>query len=221
MSTLNTLAADVYTLTNRPDLVAETLISLRKAIRKFHGAETWKRDIATVRLDMTAEVPIQPDQYRWALDLITKFPGLRRFKNVNYPADLQYPQSQIPAPLVDWSVGMCKDKEFKEVSADNIFDSYGLERINYYMINGNVVTVRSGWYVNFLDFIYYKWPDIPTDPTATLTSWIVNDYPDGIIEEAAGAVFKMIGKDEEFARFQTLFQENLAIMKTSTVGEVQ
>lgn len=80
--------------------------------------------------------------------------------------------------------------------------------------------MRSGWYVDWLDFVYYAWPTIPTDTATTLTSWIVNEYPDAIIEDAAGAVFKMIGKDDEFNRFQTLFAENLAILKTSTVGEI-
>lgn len=219
MTTLADLAADVYTLTNRPDLVAETKMSLRKAIRKFHGAETWKRDLVTLRLDMTAQTPVDPTQYRWSLDL-SMFANLRRFKNVNYPVDKVLPINQIPAPLTDWAVGIRPTKEFEEISPDNLFDRYGYERTNYYFIAGSTLTVRSGWYVDWLDFVYYAWPTIPTDTATTLTSWIVNEYPDAIIEDAAGAVFKMIGKDDEFNRFQTLFAENLAILKTSTVGEI-
>lgn len=219
MTTLADLAADVYTLTNRPDLVAETKLSLRKAIRKFHGAETWKRDLVSLRMDMTALTPLEPDQYRWSLDLTT-FANLRRFKSVNYPAELSIPDNTTPAPLVDWTVGFRESKQFHEIAPDNLFDRYGYERTNYYIISGSTILVRSGWYIDYLDFVYYAWPVIPTDTATALTSWIVNEMPDAIIEEAAGAVFKMIGKDDEFNRFQTLFAENLMILKTSSVGEV-
>lgn len=219
MATLTSLAADVYTLTNRPDLVSETLISLRKAIRKFHGADTFKRDIAIVQLDMTAQTPLDPNQYRWSLDLAL-FPSFRRFKGVNYPPDKTMPINQIPAPLVDWTVGFGNDKLFHEIAPDNLFDRYGYERTNYFYVVGNTVTVRSGWYIDWLNFTYYKWPVIPSDPSQLLTSWIVNEYPDCIIEEASGAVFKMIGKDDESNRYQQLFNDNLAIIKATDIGEV-
>lgn len=219
MATLASLADEVYTITNRPDLVAETLLSLRKAIRKFHGADTFKRDLAITRIDMTAQTPLDPNQYRWSLDL-SLFPMLRRFKGVNYPTDLTLPINQLPAPLTDWTVGFNRAKEFHEIAPDNLFDSYGYERQNYFFITGNTVTIKSGWYIDYLDFAYYTWPAIPTNSTDTINSWIVNEYPDAVIEEAAGVVFKMIGKDEEFGRFQGLFLENLAIIKASAIGEV-
>lgn len=218
MATLNSLAADAYTITNRPDLVAETLLSLRKAIRKYHGADTFKRDLAITRIDMTAQTPMMPNQYRWNLDL-SLFAQLRRFKGVNYPTDLVPPYNQTPAPLVDWTLGSTRAREYHEVAPDNLFDSYGYERQNYFFVTGNTVTLKSGWYVDYLDFAYYQWPIVPTDPTATLASWIVNEYPDAVIEEASGAVFKMIGKDEEYQRFRDMFAENLAIIKATAVGE--
>lgn len=217
MATLNSLAADVYTLTNRPDLTAETLISLRKAIRKFHAADTFKRDLGTVRLDITAMTPIAPNQYRWNIPLDT-FPSFRRFKIVQYPLDLVLPANQTIAPLIDWPVGFQPTREYIEVAADNIFDSYGYEKPAYYFVTGDTVNLKSAWYIDRLDFTYYKWPVIPA-ADVTLNSWIVNTYPDAVVEEAAGAVFKMIGKDEEFARFQTLFAENLALIKASDIGE--
>lgn len=216
MATLLTLAADVYTLTNRPDLVAETLISLRKAIRKFHGADTFKRDIGTVRLDITAFTPIAVNQYRWNIPL-DSFPQFRRFKVVQYPLDRILPANQMPAPLLDWPVAFGSSREYTEVSADDIFDGYGYEKPNYYFITGDTVNLKSGWYIDWLDFSYYKWPLMGAQGD-TLTSWIVNAYPDAVIEEATGAVFKMIGKDEEFARFQGLFAENLSIIKSSDLG---
>lgn len=218
MATLTSLAADVYVITNRPDLVAETKVAIRKAIRKFHGADTFKRDLRVQRVDMTALTPTDPNQYRWAIDLAT-FPMWRRFKAVNYPVGVVPPYNQIPAPMRDIAYGLQRTNVFEQVTPDNLYDSYGYERINYFMVAGNTVNVKAGWYMNLLDFTYYQWPVIPTLDSATIASWIVNDYPDAIVEEAAGTVFKMIGKDEEFNRFQALFNENLAILKTADIGE--
>jgi hypothetical protein len=216
MATLTSLAAEVYTLTNRPDLVAETLLSLKKAIRKFHGADTFKRDLATVRLNIAALTPIAVNQYRWNIPL-TEFPNFRRFKIVQYPLDRILPTTDA-APLIDWPGGFQPSREYSEVAADNVFDGYGYEKPNYYFITGDTLNLKSGWYVDYLDFTYYKWPVIGLVGD-TLASWIVNTYPDAIIEEATGAVFKMIGKDEEFQRFQGLFLENLSIIKTTDLGE--
>lgn len=218
MATLQTLADDVYVMTNRPDLVQETKVAIRKAIRKFHGAETFKRDLKTVRLDMRTLTPTEPNQYRWDIPL-SQFPMWRRFKAVQYPAGLTPPYNQIPAPLRDTPLGINNVRTFEQITPDNLYDGYGYERYNYFMVIGNNINVKSGWYVDFLEFAYYQWPTIPTLSTDTIGSWIVNDFPDAVTEEAAGVVFKMIGKDEEFNRFQTLFLENLAILKTTDIGE--
>jgi hypothetical protein len=218
MATLNTLAADVYTITNRSDLVAETLISLRKAIRKFHGAETFKRDLTTVRVNIGALTPITANQYRWNIPLET-FPNYRRFRTVQYPSSLTPPSSSVAAPLQDSYYLGSPSKEYVEISPDNLFDSYGYEKPNYYFVTGDSLQLRSGWYVDCLDFSYYRWPDIPA-ATVTLTSWVVNTFPDAIIEEAAALIFKMTGKDEEYSRFQSFFLENISIIRGSDVGEL-
>lgn len=218
MSTLLSLAADVYVITNRPDLVAETKVAIRKAIRKFHGADTFKRDLRTQRVDMKVLTPTEPNQYRWAIDLAT-FTRWRRFKSVNYPAGLIPPYNQIPAPMRDIAYGVNRTNNFVEISPDNLYDGYGYERLNYFMVVGNTVNVKSGWYIDLLEFAYYQWPEIPASDSTTLGSWIATDYPDAIVEEASGQVFKMIGKDEEFNRFNALFLENLSILRASDLGE--
>ena len=219
MATLAALAEDVYTLTNRPDLVAETILSLKKALRKYHGADTWKRDINITRIDMTALTPVAPNQYRWNIPLDT-FTRYRRMKGVNYPTDLSIPSPPVPAPLVDYTIGFNVDRVFHEIAPDNLFDRYGYERQNYFFITGNTLLVKSGWYVDFLDYTYYMWPAIPASSGEVFEDWIISSYPDSIVEEAAGQVFKMIGKDDESNRFMQMFADNLAIIKSTDIGEV-
>jgi hypothetical protein len=72
---------------------------------------------------------------------------------------------------------------------------------------------------DYLDFGYYQYPELPAQSSGEITSWIADQYPDCIIEEAAGTVFKMIGKDDEHNRYQVLFQENITILRTTDVGE--
>lgn len=218
MTTLADLCDDVYTITARPDLALETKLALRQSIRKLHGAELFKRDLARVRIDMSKQTPEIPNSGRWALDRAL-FPNLRRIKAVNYPVGLTIPSPAFPAPVRDSTSLFPNAREFKELTPDNLFDQYGYERDNYFYISGHVVNVKSNWIVDLLDFTYYKWPVIPSALTQPIDSWIVDEYPEGIINDAAGAVFKMIGKDEEFARFNMLFEQALAIIKSSDIGE--
>jgi hypothetical protein len=200
MATLDSLADDVYVLTNRPDLTRETKVALRKAIFKFHSADTFKRDLAVQRIQLSQYPKLSPDQHRWSIDL-TEFPRFRR------PKFLKSPMEQL------------RVVEFEELAPDNLFDSYGYENLNYFIIIGSTITIKSISEHQYLDFGYYQYPNLPTLPTDPITSWIADQYPDCLIEEAAGTVFKMIGKDDEYSRYQVLFQENIAILRGTDVGE--
>lgn len=200
MATVSSLADDVYVLTNRPDLVSETRVAIRKAIFKFHSADTFKRDLHSTRISMDQHQQFGPEDFRWSIPL-SEFERFRRPKYLRTPVEL---------PPVT---------EFIEVSADNLFDSYRYEHLNYFYLAGSSLTVRAAWGISHLDLWYYQYPEIPSSSTDPIKSWICDEYPDAIIEEAAGTVFKMIGKDDEFNRYQTLFAENIAILRATDVGE--
>lgn len=196
MATLASLADDVYVITARPDLVAETKVALRKAIYKCHAADTFKQDLHQEILDLSMHTELAPDSFRWAVPLST-FPRLRR------PHLLQVPPYRA---LIE---------PFKEISPEDILDSYRYERFNYFFIAGAMMTVRNVTGHSELEFTYYRWPDV--DPQNPIGSFICDQFPDMVIEEAAGAVFRMIGKDEEFQRYQMFFAENLAMLRGSQV----
>ena len=200
MATLDSLAADVYTLTNRPDLVAETKVALRKSIIKFHSADTYKRDIVSQTLQMSLYPPLDVNQFRWNIALTT-FPRFRRPR-------------QLTTSTLNPTVTV-----FKEVASDNIFNLYGSEFQNYFFISGSSITIKAIAGFDYLNFQYYQYPLVPPVSTDPITSWICDQYPDAVIEEAAGTVFKMIGKDDEYSRYQTLFAENIMILRGTDVGE--
>ena len=106
-----------------------------------------------------------------------------------------------------------------EGASDNIFNLYGSEFQNYFFISGSSITIKAIAGFDYLNFQYYQYPLVPPVSTDPITSWICDQYPDAVIEEAAGTVFKMIGKDDEYSRYQTLFAENIMILRGTDVGE--
>lgn len=224
MATLNSLAEDVYTITNRPDLQSETRVALRKAIFKFHSADTFSRDLAIVRLQMALYTPTVLGQYRWAFDLTDAelFPRFRRLHALNYPPELLNRPSLVPAPLIDGWAALGPDQRIIPIlSSDNLFDYYRTEKPQYAYIIGSALNIKLSWLMDYIDLQYYKWPTVPplSEPTDPITSWICDQFPDTVIEEASATVFKMIGKDDESSLYRNLFQENLAMIKTTAVGE--
>lgn len=221
MTTLALLAADVYTITNRPDLTSETRVALRKAIYKCHLADTFSRDLGKTRIQTATLTPVQPNQFRYQLDLTDAdlFPRFRRLSSINYPVDLVPPYNQTPAPLVDWASLSPDLRNVRIIASDNLFDSYKQERTQYAAILGSTLDIKLSWGMDYIDIYFYQFPGVPTDIDATITSWIADQYPDAVIEEACASVFKMIGKDDESARYTQLFMENMAMIKAIAVGE--
>lgn len=217
MTTQASLASDVYVITNRPDLVAETRVAIQKAIRKFHGADFWTRDLLRKRLVLGIDIDqVHQDAARYTVDI----PELERFRKISsltYPLDVPHIPSVIP-PLFHQSYSQVTTPEFTEVAADDLITSWRTERTNCFYIIGNVLHVRASCLVQQLDLTYWQWPLITSDLDADLTSWIANEYPDAIVEEACASVFKMIGKDDEHGRFTALFAENLAIIRGTDVS---
>ena len=221
MATLNSLAADVYTITNRPDLVTETRVALRKAVFKFHLADTFSRDLAKTRVQTSLLTPTVADQWRYQLDTqdAEQFPRFRRLSYLVYPPELCPPLNIIPAPLRDVS-GLWPDaRAIKVYSIDDIFDSYRTERPQYATLMGSALNVKLGWGMDYFDIYYFQYPLVPSVVTDPITSWICDQYPDAVIEEACSTVFKMIGKDDEAGRYLQLFGENLAMIKGIAIGE--
>lgn len=220
-ATLASLADDVYIITNRPDLVNETRVALRKAIFKFHQAETFARDLRTTRLQMALYTPTQPNTWRYQLDIADEelFPRFRRLSDLSYPMDLVANPWVIPQPLIDYQWVNSESRVIPVVAINNLFDAYRVERPQYAYMAGTALHLKLGWGMDYVDVNYWAYPTVPSDTSDPIGSWICDQYPDAVIEEASSTVFKMIGKDDEASRYLQLFGENLAMLKGTSVGE--
>lgn len=216
MTTYQDLVDSVVAITNRPSLVSEMRVAIRKSIFKFHQADTFKRDLNIVSLDMS----LYPStNFRWQIDLgnDSVFP---RYRKYNF---LRIPPTSFPSPVasrpLDYPWGIPKSPMFTPVAADDIFDSYMVERTNYFYQAGMSLNLHSTFQPAFLELGYYQYPGfVNSEGNITISSWIANQYQDAIAEEAAATIFKMIGKDEESARYQQLFAENILMVRGTDIG---
>ena len=62
--TLNELIAEVYTITNRPDLVAQTLTAVRSATLKMHQRDYFYKDIFETAINFSTAAYLQQLEYR-------------------------------------------------------------------------------------------------------------------------------------------------------------
>lgn len=216
MTTYSDLVASVVAITNRQDLIAEMRVAIRKSIFKFHLADTFKRDLTIVSLNMS----LYPStNFRWDIDLsnATVFPRYRKYNFLRIPPQ-NYPSPASSLPL-DYPWGIPKSPMFTPVAADNIFDTYLVERTNYYYQAGMNLSVRATFQPQFLELGYYSYPSfINQDGNISIISWIADQFPDCISEEAAGSIFKMIGKDDESQRYAQLFAENILMIRGTDIG---
>jgi hypothetical protein len=191
----NAIVADIYALTGRPDLVTETAIAVRKATMKFHLAETWPADLAIITPTVPGVVGTDTS-VRYTLDL-TDTATYPRFRKIAYIKEYNNPLTG-------------SEIQFNPLDIDRVLDGYGLEEVNYYSQAGQSVSIRATKLMTQLTVGYYKYPDIIA---ATYTSWISDQFPDAIVEEAAAAVFKTIGKDSEYQRYSQAFNDNLHMLQ--------
>jgi len=196
MTTLAELLTEVYALTNRPDLTAETTSAIKAATLKAHQTDFYSKDIFEIGVEFT------DSDFRQSLDYTAFISNLRAFKYIRRVED-----------ETD-DVG----KFFDIISVDESLDSYGINRVDVAYVAGRVLEMRSS--VTFTKALLgaYVFPIVA--PTADYASWIADLYPYVIIYEAARVVFKQIGYDEQSAQFNSLVAEQYVLLKASALPDV-
>jgi len=195
----NSLSTAVYDITKRPDLIQETILAIRKATMKLHMAELWKNDIAQVYPLVTAGVG-DTYSYRYTLTLnaATVFPRFRRVAFIK----------EYNATPLGYEI------DFKELDMASLLDNYQLEKVNYWTQAGMGATIRSSKALTQVRVGYYRYPDI--NPI-TFESWIANQFPDAIIEEAIASIFEAVGKIDEARSYRNRFIENLHMLQMTQI----
>ena len=186
--TLTELIAEVYTLTGRPDQVAETSVAIRKATLKMHSLDFFYRDL------QEKIIQFPTTSYKQQYDLGVNLSSYRALKYVR-----------------QWNVVPTgKERYLESIEPDAIMDSYGKEATNIWYVAGSNLNIKCSELISNLVIGYYKHPDIAT---STYSSWIAIEQPFAIIEEACAMIFQSIGHAEMARKFEALSAQNMALLR--------
>lgn len=175
---------DVYSITNRPDLVAESKLAIKQATMAAHRSEHYKRDLVDGQ-----QVAVSAAISNWQLSISALFPRWRQFSYLR-------PYTVLTGSLSKIVIGR---NQF--LDPDGILDDYLEEKTNVAYIAGDNLNVRLESAYDGLLISYYQNPDTNE---ASYTSWVATDFPGVIQIDAARRVFGMIGYEEAAARLTQL-----------------
>lgn len=191
MATFTELLAEVYTLTNRPDLVNETKLAVKAATLKAHQLDFFYKDIYEVGVQFSTSDYIQALEYR------TISPRYRALKYIR-KTDL----SGTPGAFLN------------VVTPSMVLDGYGTQREDICYGAGEVIQIKSSTLLQYILFGCYRNPDITE---SGYSSWIALDHPYAIVYEAAATVYKQVGQDEQAAVFKRMTDEQFAMLRASNI----
>lgn len=180
------LINDVYTITKRSDLVAETSVAVRAATLKLHQMDFFPRDLSESKVNFSVA------DYYQTLAYATLFPQFRALSYLR--------KYEGGAPTDTLAI----------IQPTDILDSYGISKENVAYMAGSVIQIRSHTQVGTVLIGYYKNPITAPD---TYDSWIGTNHPFAVINEAAATVFKMIGFDEQASTYRQLAAETALQVK--------
>lgn len=196
MATLPALLADVYSLTNRPDLVAESTVAVKAATLKAHQSDYYQRDIVT-----GSQVFANPTLLVQTFSIT----GLPRWRAWSYLQNFD--------PLVSPYQGSGAFV-FDIIAPNDLIDQYNVLKQNTAWQAGTNLNIRCAAALATLYYGYYRNQDVTN---AGDMGWISDSHPYAIIGEATRRVFKIIGYDEQAAYYEKVVQEEYENIRLSNV----
>lgn len=189
------LLEEVYTLTNRPDLVNETKSAVKAATLKLHQTDFYSKDIAELRIVLG----VSTTTYIYSFDYIS---AISNFRAIKYIRKLD--STETPTEFFDI------------ITPEEVLDSYNIVRTDVCYVAGRVLELRSSTAFNKMILGAYVFPIVTENG---YSSWIAELYPYAIVYEAARIIFKTIGFDEQSAAFAGLVTEQVALLKLSALPD--
>lgn len=184
------LVNDVYTITGRADLVAETSLAVRAATLKLHQSDFYPRDLVESQVQFTLSDYYQSLAYKSVFPQFRALSYIRKYENAA-PTDF-----------------------LKVITPAESLDSYSIAKEDVCYLAGSLIQIRSLTSIAYVLIGFYQNP--VTDPDS-YASWIADLYPFAVITEAASTVFKMIGFDEQAGTYKQLASEQLMIVRNSNI----
>lgn len=191
---LSELISAVYTETNRPDLVGETLSAIQEATNTIHSYQGFYKDIT--------EVLVVFDQPSWYVQQIDTY-ALPRYRSMSYirkAAAGMYQSAQLGQA---WPTGTntyppTSFDFIERVDLGDMLDAYGYEKTDVWYQAGKQVNIKSSTALAQVLCGFYQNPMVgSTDDT--YASWVAEEQPWVIIYRAAATVYAKTGDDKNYA----------------------
>lgn len=193
--TLAELIAEVYTITGRPDRVAETLSAVKSATLKAHQKDFYYKDLFEAGIVFTTAEYVQNLDYRSLLPRWRAVKYLRKYDNT----------SGDPGAFLTL------------ITPGEVLDDYSAQRQDIFYVAGQYVQINSSTEEQYYLLGAYLNPDI-TD--TGYSSWIALDHPYAIVYEAVVTVMKAIGEDDKASIYAKMAQEQQALISLSNIQSV-
>lgn len=184
------LLDDVYSITDRPDLIAETTLAVRTATLKLHQSDFYPKDLAEARVQFDVAGYFQTLAYRSLFSNFRAISYIRKY------------ETGEPTQFLDI------------VSPTDVLDSYSIAKENIAYLAGASIQLRSNTAITEILFGYYTNPITAPD---TFVSWVASEHPQAIVAEAAAQVFKMIGFDEQASMYKQLSGEQAMLLRNANI----
>jgi hypothetical protein len=179
----SSIVTDVYSLTNRPDLVNETALAVKAATLKAHQFDDWIKDF------QESSIQFSTSDYYQTLDYKSVFPLWRKPRYIRILDSLGTPGAML-----------------EYIVPEKVIDRYGANRTDVFYVAGAEIQIRTLAQQQYYAIGYYSNPDVTT---TGFSSWIANDHPFAIIYEAVAIVFKTIGYDEQVPTYRGMVAEEM------------
>jgi hypothetical protein len=189
------MLTDVYAITNRPDRPVETAVAVKNATLKAHTMDYFTRDIYELTFFFASS------EYTHDLDYKGLVPRFRNLKYLYRTDTSQTPAVNVGDPLTI-------------ITPENKLDSYGQNKTNVVYLAGDVLQIKTECQWQYFTMGCYRYPNLTE---ATYDSWIAQEISQAITAEAARAVFKFIGKDEEAQSMKELIADAYALVTRTAV----
>jgi hypothetical protein len=194
-SSLSSLVAEVYLLTNREDLEGETILAVRAATLKAHGSDDYIFDL------QENSIQFDTSDYFQSLDIKSVFPLWRKARYLRIYDNTQYTGG--PSDFVRY------------VEPEKVVDEFGANRTNIFYQAGSALQIRTANAAQYFLIGYYKNPDVTLEG---YDSWIADSmFRMAIVYEAAAIIFKTIGLDDQTVTYRGMVAEQLRLLTQNAI----
>jgi hypothetical protein len=206
------LCNEVSINTGRGDLLnsGEIGTAVKRATMKMHSINFWPQDLAEAIVGFKTNPTTGQYDFNQTMIIAEE---MARFRAVKYireyrPAN-QSVSSIAPYMISGWDNNGDEMLYYTKQDPDAMLDEFNATASNVWYIGGSNLNLRGRLPVQAVSIGWYQYPII--DPLA-FSSWIAEQYPYAIIDEATRMINKLTGYLDIAANFDGIVAEHIQIM---------